>query len=245
MGSVGAAKFDVFTDFKNTITGKLTTTKETRHGINPATGKPNPEVPVATQHDVDDAIAAGQAAFKGWAKVPWSERAKAINAFADEIEKHTADFAKLLTMEQGKPNQFATNEVGAGVMWLRELSKFELKEQVVKEDEEKQTIVRYTPLGVCVGIVPWNFPIHLMCGKLGPSVLTGNPILIKPSPFTPYCNLKLGELAQQFFPPGVVSVLSGDDTSDHGLLLTQARPRSASQAQPLQERRSWSLHPRP
>lgn len=60
-------------------------------------------------------------------------------------------------------------------------------------------------------IVPWNFPIHLMCGKLAPSVLTGNPIIIKPSPFTPYCDLKLGELAQQFFPPGVVQVISGDD----------------------------------
>ncbi|KAI9876502.1 MAG: putative aldehyde dehydrogenase fus7, partial [Watsoniomyces obsoletus] len=50
-----------------------------------------------------------------------------------------------------------------------------------------------------------------MCGKVGPSLLTGNPIIIKPSPFTPYCDLKLGELAQQFFPPGVLQVLSGDD----------------------------------
>lgn len=50
-----------------------------------------------------------------------------------------------------------------------------------------------------------------MCGKVAPSLLTGNPIIIKPSPFTPYCDLKLGELAQQFFPPGVVQVISGDD----------------------------------
>jgi acyl-CoA reductase-like NAD-dependent aldehyde dehydrogenase len=50
-----------------------------------------------------------------------------------------------------------------------------------------------------------------MCGKVAPSLLTGNPIIIKPSPFTPYCDLKLGELAQQFFPAGVLQVLSGDD----------------------------------
>lgn len=62
-----------------------------------------------------------------------------------------------------------------------------------------------------MGIVPWNFPIHLACGKIAPAVLTGNSIIIKPSPFTPYCDLKLGELAQNFFPPGVVQVLSGDD----------------------------------
>jgi acyl-CoA reductase-like NAD-dependent aldehyde dehydrogenase len=62
-----------------------------------------------------------------------------------------------------------------------------------------------------VGIVPWNFPVFLACGKIAQAVLTGNPIIIKPSPFTPYCSLKIVELAQRFFPPGVVQALSGDD----------------------------------
>lgn len=93
-----------------------------------------------------------------------------------------------------------------------------MKEEVVEEDDDKKIIQRYTPLGLVVGIVPWNFPVHLACGKIGPSVLTGNPIIIKPSPFTPYCDLKLGELAQQFFPPGVIQVLSGGD--DLGPMLT-------------------------
>ena len=102
MGSVGPT-FDIFSEYKNTINGKLATTKETRHGINPATGKPNPEVPVCTQQDVDDAVTAGKTAFKKWAKVPWAERKKAVLAFADALEKNTEDFAKLLTQEQGKP----------------------------------------------------------------------------------------------------------------------------------------------
>lgn len=106
---------------------------------------------------------------------------------------------------------FAKAEVNSGVLWTRTLSSFELPEEIVEEDDTKQVIVRYTPLGVAVGIVPWNFPVQIACGKLTPSVVTGNPIIIKPSPFTPYCDLKLGELAQQFFPPGVVQVLSGDD----------------------------------
>lgn len=82
---------------------------------------------------------------------------------------------------------------------------------MTKEDDEKQVVVRYTPLGVCVGIVPWNFPILLAMAKIAPSLVTGNPIIIKPSPFTPYGDLKLVELGQQFFPPGVLQVLSGDD----------------------------------
>lgn len=107
--------------------------------------------------------------------------------------------------------RFAESEILAGIHWLRGLSDLEIKEEIITENDQTQTIVRYTPLGLCVGIIPWNFPVHLACGKIGPSLLTGNPIIIKPSPFTPYCGLKLGELGQQFFPPGVLQVLSGDD----------------------------------
>src|SRR4051794_20723614 len=106
---------------------------------------------------------------------------------------------------------FAKAEVDSAVVWIRTLSGFEVPEEVVEEDDEKKIVVRYTPVGIAVGIVPWNFPVQLACGKIAPSVATGNPIIIKPSPFTPYCDLKLGELAQQFFPPGVIQVLSGDD----------------------------------
>jgi acyl-CoA reductase-like NAD-dependent aldehyde dehydrogenase len=72
--------------------------------------------------------------------------------------------------------------------------------------------MRYTPLGVCVGIVPWNFPIVLAINKIAPAVMSGNTVIIKPSPFTPYCGIKLVELAQRFFPPGVIQVLSGNDS---------------------------------
>jgi hypothetical protein len=102
MGSAGP-QFDIFSDYQNTIDGRLSTTKTTRHGINPATGKPNPEVPVSTQEDVDNAVAAGLKAFESWKKTTWAERRKAVSAFADALEKHKDDFAKLLTQEQGKP----------------------------------------------------------------------------------------------------------------------------------------------
>jgi acyl-CoA reductase-like NAD-dependent aldehyde dehydrogenase len=98
-------------------------------------------------------------------------------------------------------------------LWLRELSNLKLPEEVIVRDEDGrcEAIQRYTPLGVVVAIVPWNFPVHLACGKMAPALITGNTIILKPSPFTPYCNLKLGELAQAYFPPGVVQVLSGDE----------------------------------
>lgn len=106
---------------------------------------------------------------------------------------------------------FAKAEVDLTLHWTRTLANITLKEEVTKEDNDKQVIVRYTPLGVCVGIVPWNYPILLAMSKAAPSLVTGNPIIIKPSPFTPYGDLKIVELGQQFFPPGVLQVLSGDD----------------------------------
>lgn len=73
------------------------------HGVNPANGKPNPEVPVSTPQDVDSAVAAAKEASKTWAKVPWADRKKAVLGYADALEQHASDFAKLLTQEQGKP----------------------------------------------------------------------------------------------------------------------------------------------
>jgi acyl-CoA reductase-like NAD-dependent aldehyde dehydrogenase len=132
---------------------------------------------------------------------------------------------------------FATGEVGDGYRWLSEMGKLNVPEEVIEDNEDRKVITRYNPLGVVAAIVPWNFPIQLgtsplpspadplpytpfktaklttpsACGKIAPALLTGNCIIIKPSPFTPYCGLKLAELAQNFFPPGVVQALSGDD----------------------------------
>lgn len=77
---------------------------------------------------------------------------------------------------------------------------------------KKSIVIRYTPIGVGVGIIPWNFPMLLGVVKLVSSLLTGNVFLWKPSPFSPYTALKLGELGAKIFPKGVFSVLSGDES---------------------------------
>ncbi|OAL27793.1 hypothetical protein AYO20_09646 [Fonsecaea nubica] len=200
-----------FTTFSNVIDGKLTSTEKTRHGINPATSKPNPEVPVSTPEDVDKAVAAGKEAFKTWSKTPYAERQKAMLAFADAMEKEKDGFAKMLTQEQGKPLHFAYFEMDFTLQIIRTMAGLELPTEEIVDEADRKIVVRYTPLGVTVGIVPWNYPVLLCCSKVAPCVVTGNPIIIKPSPFTPYGGLKVAELAQRFFPPGVVQALSGDD----------------------------------
>jgi len=109
-------------------------------------------------------------------------------------------------------------EIDTAVAWMRASATHELPEEQ-QEDGDKIIVVRYTPLGVAVGLVPWNYPILLAAGKMAAAVVTGNAIIIKPSPFTPAGGLKLCELAQQFFPPGVIQALSGDDNL--GIWLTE------------------------
>ena len=89
--------------FKNVINGELVSTPKTRHSINPATGEPGPEVPVATLEDVDRAMTAAKTAFEKWAEVPYAERQKAITAFTEALEQQKEGFIKMLTAEQGKP----------------------------------------------------------------------------------------------------------------------------------------------
>lgn len=102
--SNGTTKLD-FTTFNNVINGKTVPASDgaTRHGINPATKKANPPVPVATQKDLDAAVEAGRVAFNKWKKTTVEERRDALLKFADALEAQKEEFAKLLTMEQGKP----------------------------------------------------------------------------------------------------------------------------------------------
>ena len=79
------------------------------------------------------------------------------------------------------------------------------------EEPEKTIVTKYVPLGVVAAICPWNFPLMLSVGKIAPSLVTGNCVIVKPSPFTPYSTLKLGEIGREIFPPGVFQVLGGDD----------------------------------
>ena len=159
-GTNGTTKLD-FTTFQNVINGKLSPTSNTRHGINPATKKPNLEVPVSTHKDVDDAVLAAKTAFKTWSRTPVSERREKLLAYAEALKEHTDEFAKLLTTEQGKPLMFATMEAGDGYKWLSEMGKLEVPEEVIEDNEERRVVTRYTPIGVVAAIVPWNFPIQL------------------------------------------------------------------------------------
>ena len=97
----------------------MTSTANTRSGINPATGQPNPPVPVATAEDLDRSVDAAQQAFRKWSKTTYDQRRAALKAFGDAIEANQDALARLMTMEQGKPLTQANMEVGLAATWAR------------------------------------------------------------------------------------------------------------------------------
>ncbi|KAK6495071.1 hypothetical protein TWF481_003098 [Arthrobotrys musiformis] len=200
-----------FTTFTNIIDGKPSTTAEKRYSINPSTKEANPPVPVSTREDLDAAVGAARRALKGWSETPWEERRNVLLRYAKAVADRKEAFAEMLTREQGKPLMFALSEVKSSEGLMQTLASVKLEDEVVLDEGGRRIVKRYVPLGVGGAIVPWNFPISIMIQKIAHAVLTGNTIVCKPSPFTPYTGLKLVELAQQFFPPGVVNALSGND----------------------------------
>ncbi|KAI0098142.1 Aldehyde/histidinol dehydrogenase [Nemania sp. FL0031] len=201
-----------FDAFYNVVDGKLASTTTTRCSINPSTLEQNPPVPLSTREDLDAAVQAAQRAATIWAQVSWEDRRSAILRFATALEGQLDDFATMLTKEQGKPFSRAQLEIKTGIQWLRDFCELVISDTVLEENSVRRVYTRYTPLGVVGAIVPWNYPVQpLACGKIAPALLTGNVLILKPSPFTPYCNLKLAELGLRFFPPGVLQALSGDD----------------------------------
>ena len=186
--------------------------------INPATGAPFASVPRASQADADAAIAAAKAAVPGWSAVPFAERQAKLVALADAVAAHGEELARLITQEQGKPLPEAMGEVAWTEGYLRHYATLELPDRVIQDDESGYIAVQHRPLGVIVGIIAWNFPLLVACWKIGPAVLAGNAIVLKPAPTTPVTALRLGELCREIFPAGVVNIIP--DANDLGPYLT-------------------------
>ncbi|PSK53809.1 Aldehyde dehydrogenase [Elsinoe australis] len=196
--------------FYNIVDGKNRSADKFHNGVNPINREKNWDVPIATQQDVDDAVAAGNKAFESWSQTPIETRKELLSQYVELWKANQEDMTELLVKETGKPRQWAGFEVGSIPLFFQHHLALDLPEETV-EDDEKVIVTKYKPLGVVGAICPWNFPLVLSLGKVIPALLTGCTIIIKPSPFTPYSALKAVELAQQIFPPGVVQALGGDD----------------------------------
>jgi len=196
--------------FKLSIDGKLVDATRTFDVLNPATNKVIAQAPEGSPEQLEAAIAAAGKAFGPWSALPWAKRSAYIQAYADALEARRDELITLLTLEQGKPrHSMATSEVDAAIYWVREVAKRELPVETLEDTDQHVVEVHHTPLGVVGAITPWNFPVLLGLWKVAPCLVTGNTLVLKPSPYTPLTSLFFGEIAQQVLPPGVLNIVSG------------------------------------
>ncbi|MBD9375431.1 aldehyde dehydrogenase family protein [Rhizobium sp. ARZ01] len=201
------------------INGKLVDGARTIDILNPATEAVVAACPVASPQQADEAVQAAKAAQQVWARTSIDERRQVLNAIADRIEQNSDSLARLLTAEQGKPLGDSNFEVGYLAYTLRQISQLNLPVEVSEDSDRRRVEIHYRPLGVVVGIIPWNFPIGLIGNKLPGALLTGNSVIIKPAPTTPLSTLLLGEILVDVVPPGLVNVIA--DANDLGEQLTR------------------------
>jgi len=209
---------DFNSNYVMTIDGRPVFSEKTFDVFNPATEEVIARAPEASRTQLNEAVAAAKRAFLAWSIRPISERQALVSKIGDAIEEHAEEFKRLLTREQGKARAGAEWEIGGTIIWCREIAKQSLETHITEKSETRTVETRRVPLGVVGGITPWNFPLLLAIWKIVPALVAGNTIVLKPSPYTPLCTLKLGELLCEVLPPGVVNIVSGGN--DLGAWLT-------------------------
>lgn len=180
---------------------------------NPATGEVLLSIAEASHAQVDAAVEAADRAFVEWGQTTPKARAEALLQLAQVIEDNAEMFARLESLNCGKPLHCVLNDELPAVVDVfrffagaaRCLNGLAAGEYL----EGHTSMIRRDPLGVVASIAPWNYPLMMAAWKLAPALAAGNCVVIKPSEITPLTLLKLAELAQGIFPAGVLNVLFG------------------------------------
>ena len=178
----------------------------------PAIENPICEVPFASEDDVNRAAESAQQAFLSWRKVDPFERAQKVMALANVLRQHAEDFALLDAIDSGNP---VTAMKGDAVMAAAIMDYFaglagELKGQILPGKPGMLHTVFQEPYGVVARIIPFNHPIFFAACKIAAPLVAGNTVILKPAEQTPLSALEMGKYVQQIFPPGVLSIVTGD-----------------------------------
>lgn len=212
---------------KLTVDGRSVdaTSGETFEVFDPSTGKILTTVPRAGVPDVDAAVGAARRAVEDrrWSGLRPGKRSDILNKIAELIRKNANELAQLEALDSGKPLQLASGEMWAAAECFKYFAGWPTK-IFGETNPTADDLFVYTlrePVGVCGGIIPWNFPLIMASWKVAPALAFGNAIVVKPAEQTPLTALRLAQLCLEAgVPDGVVNVLSGFG-EDAGAALSQ------------------------
>src|SRR5690348_9627145 len=206
------------------VNGRAFSPSTTRYGevTNPASGEVIRHVPFANAADVDAAVQSAAAAFPAWSAAPPLRRARVLMKFRDLLDRQRKDLARIVTQEHGKTLVDAEGSVTRGMevvefaTGIPHLLKGEHSDSV-GTDVDSWSI--RTPVGVCAGITPFNFPAMVQMWMFPIAIGCGNTFVLKPSERDPTLSLRLAELRQEAgLPDGVFNVVHGDKEAVDALL---------------------------
>ena len=185
---------------------------ETYEVRNPANGKLLDTVPLGDAVDVRRAIDSAREALGKWSSFTSRERGKILFRAARITRERQTDLAITLTMEQGKPFKEARDEVQgfANILEYYAGISAAIEDSLVPVAHGKYGAVMKRPIGICGAIIPWNVPAIIMGWKVGPALVTGNTVVLKPATTTPMTNLSLASiLCEAGLPNGALNVVTG------------------------------------
>lgn len=203
----------------------------TREIHNPANGRRLALVPASGPEDVDRAVGAAVSAFESWRLTTPQERSLLMLRLADGLEEHAVELGGLESRNAGKPLAAAIDEMGI----CADLFRFFAGAARVMEGKAvgeylrgHTSMVRREPVGVVVGIPPWNYPLYMATWKMAPAIAAGNTMVLKPSSLTPLTALAFAELIAEHLPPGVINVIAGSGAAIGDDLVRHPRVRMVS-----------------
>lgn len=179
----------------------------------PATQEVIAKVPQTTDDEINEAVAAAQAAFQTWRKTPITTRARIFLRYQTLIREHMDELAAILTAEQGKTIADARGDVFRGLEVVEHaagIANLQVGDFVENVASDVDTYSIWQPLGVCAGITPFNFPAMIPLWMFPMAIATGNTFILKPSEQDPMVTMRLVELAVEAgVPEGVLNVVHG------------------------------------
>jgi aminobutyraldehyde dehydrogenase len=200
--------------------------------INPATGAALCNVPEASPEQVSRAVAAAERAFASWSQTTPGERSGLLLSLASAIESHAETFARLESLNCGKPYDRALNdEIPAIVDCFRYFAGAARCMSGTAAGEYlggHTSMIRRDPVGVVGSIAPWNYPMLMAAWKVAPAIAAGNTVVLKPSEQTPLTALYFAQLAAGILPPGVLNVICGKGMSVGQPLVEHPKVRMVS-----------------
>ena len=183
-----------------------------REVINPTTGAAFAQAPEASVAPAQAALAAARRAHPAWGRRAPIERARIMRQIAALIRRDAETLARLVVSEQGKPILEARGEVAGAAEFFEFYAEYprRIQGEILPSDfAEEQIWIQRVPVGVVVGIIPWNYPEALMSRKVAPAMIAGNAIVLKPHELTPLSALYMARLfAEAEVPAGVVNIIT-------------------------------------